>query len=136
VPHAQLLPDRITLITVIPEVNTAYSSSAADYNTTDQHNCSAGPPIDFVHKYLQHTSFLFLPPSTQLVLQHGSRSVGKHSTRKGSMQGAPAPPDRNSLILALARDNRAEDLQKAIAAGIPVSYANRVRDDALLQATP
>jgi hypothetical protein len=44
------------------------------------------------------------------------------------MQGAPAPPDRNSLILALARDNRAEDLQKAILAGIPVSYANRVRD--------
>lgn len=44
------------------------------------------------------------------------------------MQGAPPPPDRNSLILALARDNRAEDLKKAIAAGIPVSYANRVRD--------
>ncbi|KAF6252414.1 hypothetical protein COO60DRAFT_523802 [Scenedesmus sp. NREL 46B-D3] len=52
------------------------------------------------------------------------------------MQGAPAPPDRNSLILALARDNRAQDLQKAIQAGIPVSYANRVSsasDDYLLQ---
>jgi hypothetical protein len=42
------------------------------------------------------------------------------------MQGAQAPPDRNSLILALARDNRADDLQKSIAAGIPVTYANRV----------
>lgn len=47
------------------------------------------------------------------------------------MQGAPAPPDRNSLILALARDNRPDDLQKAIDAGIPVSYANRMGQTAM-----
>eukprot|EP00882_Tetradesmus_deserticola_P007866 GHRQ01008280.1.p1 GENE.GHRQ01008280.1~~GHRQ01008280.1.p1 ORF type:complete len:485 (+),score=219.30 GHRQ01008280.1:147-1457(+) len=47
------------------------------------------------------------------------------------MEGAPPPPDRNSLILALARDNRAADLQKAIKAGIPVSYANRMGQTAM-----
>lgn len=44
------------------------------------------------------------------------------------MEAAAGPPlpDRDSLILALARDNKAQELQQAIRSGIPVHYANRV----------
>jgi hypothetical protein len=42
------------------------------------------------------------------------------------LAGSNRNMDEHSMILALARDNKADEIKQAVQQGVPVSYANKV----------